>query len=314
MQTSDKSRFGSIQDICTPIGARPRPPEIDHHRLSVVDTISQEEDFDVLKGVFRAIPGLPYYVVTMKTLHMSAIPVCRSYLLQEAALLTGLNHPHVVRLIGVVTVAKPNSLVLEYCEYGELDKFVSNHKLSRPEQYKMSGDVANGMAYLHSHHIVHRNLSASNVMIDSCKTCKISLTGLSRHMFGRSSGVFQRDYVPVNWCAPECLTKYLFSEQSDVWAFGVVMYEIFTHGYVPFADMLNKQVRELLVRGAKPPLPYHCPEKLAAILLMCWRDYGIRPKFISLSRIVQEAEASALDASIEQEQQIDIQRARLAEV
>ena len=310
VQTSSTARFGSIQDLCMPTGTRPRPPEIDRQRLSVVGMVSQEDDFDILKVVFRAVPGLPNYVVAMKSLHVSADPVYRSFLMQEAALLVDLDHPHVVKLIGIVTLADPIGLVLEYCEYGLLEQYILRNDLSLSEEYRIAGDVADGMAYLHSQHIVHRSLAAGNIMIDSTKRCKISLTGHSRCMFGDSAAVYQGDAVPVHWCAPECLTQQLFSEQSDVWAFGVVLYEVFTRGGIPFEDMLGKQVREVLISGTKPPMPHGCPAELATILRMCWSEYGARASFVALAKHIRVVEASS---SIEKEQG-DIRQMRIDDV
>ena len=293
VQTSNTSRFGSIQDICIPTGTRPRPPEIDPERLSVVGTVAQEEDLDILKVVFRAVPGLPNYVVAMKSLHQSADLVSRSCLLQEAALLVDLDHPHVVKLIGVVTLVEPVCLVFEYCEYGLLEQYILGQDLSVPEEYEIAGDVADGMAYLHSQHIVHRNLTSGTIMIDCARKSKILLTGLSRDMFGKDAVVYQGDALPVHWSAPECLVQQLFSEQSDVWAFGVVLYEVFTRGSIPFADMLSSQVRELLIRGTKPPLPIGCPTERAQILQMCWGEYGSRPSFAALARAIVAVKAGA---------------------
>ena len=212
----------------------------------------------------------------------------RQGLLQEAALLVGLDHPHVIKLIGVVTLSDPTQLVLEYCEFGHLSKYVSSVNLSLPLEYKLAGDVADGMAYLHTRHIVHRDLAACNVMVDSTHRCKVMLTGLSRDMFGAQAVVYQGDSVAVRWCAPECLTEQLFGEQSDVWAYGVVLYEIWTRGDVPFADMMASQVRELLISGTRPIMPYRCMSELEQVLSACWGEYGSRPLFSLLVKKMRE--------------------------
>ena len=242
----------------------------------------QDEDFDLFKAVLHAIPGLPNYVVSLKSLHSSANPIHRQALLQEAALLVGLDHPHVIKLIGVVTALAPVQLILEYCEFGPLEEYVACQELSVSAEFRLAGDVAEGMTYLHEHHIVHRDLAACNVMVDSARRCKVMLTGLSRDMFGAQSVVCQGDSVAIRWCAPECLTEQVFSEQSDVWAFGVVLYEIWTRGEVPFADMMATQIRELIISGVQPSLPNRCPTELENVLKACWRKVESRPAFATL--------------------------------
>ena len=284
-----------MQDICEPVGIRQRPPEIDVQSFSVVERLAEGDTIDQFKAIYYAASGLPNYLVSVKILHSSSDSVQRQGLLQEAALLVGLDHPHVIKLIGVVTLSDPTQLVLEYCEFGHLEYYVTCQELSVSTECRLAGDVADGMAYLHTRHIVHRDLAACNVMVDSTHRCKVMLTGLSRDMFGAQAVVYQGDSVAVRWCAPECLTEQLFGEQSDVWAYGVVLYEIWTRGDVPFADMMASQVRELLLTNQKtPPLPQRCPVELERILKACWSIHGSRPAFLSIVKDFRGLEINIL--------------------
>ena len=177
-------------------------------------------------------------------------------------------------------------------------------------EFRLAGDVAEGMTYLHEHHIVHRDLAACNVMVDSARRCKVMLTGLSRDMFGAQSVVCQGDSVAIRWCAPECLTEQVFSEQSDVWAFGVVLYEIWTRSEVPFADMMATQVRELLMKHNSPPLPYRCPADFERVLKACWGKLGSRPTFSSLARHIHKI----ADKTTSDDELLAIQQVRVDDV
>ena len=278
-----------------PLGTRARPGEIERTSLNILDKVDEDDFITVFKAVFHSVPGLPSYIVTVKSLVMreNAMISRKQHLLQEAALLVGLEHRHVIKLIGVVTLSDPNLLVLEYCEYGTLESFIKSQDLSLAREYRAAADVADGMAYLATNKIVHRDLAACNVSVDSERRCKVMLSGLSRYIGDQSQIKLLGDPIAIRWAPPEVLREQLFSEQSDVWSFGVTMYEIWTRGDVPFGDMIGTQIREDIIKGIRPTMPYRCPPELRSALTECWRDCGSRPPFSKLCLFLRELETKA---------------------
>ena len=292
---TNEEKFGSIQDLCFPLGTRSRPGEIDRASLNILDKVDEDDFITVFKAVFHSVPGLPSYIVTVKSLVMqeSAMISRKQHLLQEAALLVGLEHRHVIKLIGVVTMSDPNLLVLEYCEYGTLMAFIMRSDLSLAHESRAAADVADGMAYLATNRIVHRDLAACNVSVDSERRCKVMLSGLSRFIGEQGQIKLLGDPIAIRWAPPEVLREQLFSEQSDVWSFGVPMYEIWTRGDVPFGDMIGSQIREDVIKGVRPTMPYRCPPELKKVLTECWQDCGARPSFAKLCLFLRELETKA---------------------
>eukprot|EP00049_Salpingoeca_infusionum_P011470 m.199363 g.199363 ORF g.199363 m.199363 type:complete len:677 (-) comp14939_c0_seq4:264-2294(-) len=217
-----------------------------------------------------------------------------SEFLQEAKIMQGLDGPHhIVRLLGVVTKSKPMYMIMEFMDHGDLKEVLrhSRPKTKRPatlsfmELTRMAADVAEGMSFLSSCRIVHRDLAARNCLVAKDFTVKVGDFGLTRDIYAseyyRMTGSAA---MPIRWMAPECLNDGVFDYSSDVWAFGVVLWELVTFGKTPYSTMTNPQVVEAVCdEEYRLPKPISCPQELYAVMMDCWEEEPEdRPSFQQL--------------------------------
>eukprot|EP00037_Helgoeca_nana_P029899 m.363711 g.363711 ORF g.363711 m.363711 type:complete len:747 (+) comp28070_c0_seq12:2867-5107(+) len=221
------------------------------------------------------------------------------------------DHKNIVTLIGVVTVPRtmPVLLVLEFCEYGTLLDHVQG---SDPEYVDTSmlltycHDVAIGFHYLSSRKIVHRDVAARNVLLDSAQTCKISDFGMSSVLSaGNDDSDYASNYVrvnsrelPVRWCAIEVLKEGKYSKASDVWSYGVLVYEVMTRGGQPYSECHTlAEVAERIKAGHTIPCPPECDAEVhARVMIPCWHTVASkRPGFGQLASDLIHLGATAGD-------------------
>uniref|UniRef100_A0AC34RNK6 Protein kinase domain-containing protein n=1 Tax=Panagrolaimus sp. JU765 TaxID=591449 RepID=A0AC34RNK6_9BILA len=179
-------------------------------------------------------------------------------------------------------------IVTEYMLNGALDKFLrdnDNGSLTMLQLIKMMKGIASGMKYLTDMGYIHRDIAARNILVDDCLTCKIADFGLSRE--GR--GVLEPEYttnggkIPIRWTAPEAITHYKYTSASDIWSYGIVMWEICSFGERPYWDWTNHKVINEIHAGYRLPCPMDSPLELHQIMLTCWQmDRHKRPTFSQL--------------------------------
>ncbi|XP_076994771.1 tyrosine-protein kinase Fer [Tamandua tetradactyla] len=235
------------------------------------------------------------YKGTLKDKAAVAVKTCKEDLpqelkikfLQEAKILKQYDHPNIVKLIGVCTQRQPIYIIMELIPGGDFLSFLRKKKdeLKLKQLVKFSLDAASGMAYLESKNCIHRDLAARNCLVAENNVLKISDFGMSRQEDGgvySSSGLKQ---IPIKWTAPEALNYGRYSSESDVWSFGILLWETFSLGVCPYPGMTNQQAREQVERGYRMSAPQHCPEDIFKIMQTCW-DYKPenRPKFGELQK------------------------------
>jgi len=198
-------------------------------------------------------------------------------------------HPNVVQVFGVSLDGPQPVIVMEYCAGGSLDTllFDSNLKLSDEQKLRFVRGIALGMLHLHELNIVHRDLAARNILLTASGDPKISDFGMSRILQKEEEGKTKKNLGPIRWMAPESLAQQTYSKKSDVWSFGIVVYEIVARRE-PHTEVNPLEVGLLIRdRHLTPKIPRHCPPILREVMQFFWQaDPNQRPSFKEIRRLL----------------------------
>jgi tyrosine-protein kinase Yes len=199
-------------------------------------------------------------------------------------------HPNVVQMFGISVDGPEAVIILEYCDGGSLDKvlFDSQQQIAPEKKIDLAFGIASGMLHLHRYNIVHRDLAARNILLTGSGQPKISDFGMSRILDSAEEGKTKSNIGPVCWMAPESIAKRNYSKKSDVWTFGIVVYEIVAQ-CEPHKDADIIQVAaEIRDKGLTPKIPNGCPPLLRQLMKICWRkDPNKRPTFDEICALFQ---------------------------
>ncbi|NXA05057.1 FES kinase, partial [Sapayoa aenigma] len=255
---------------------------LDHEDVLLGERIGRGNFGEVFSGRLRA-DNTP---VAVKSCRETLPPELKAKFLQEARILKQYRHPNIVRLIGVCTQKQPIYIVMELVQGGDFLSFLRSEgpRLRVKELIKMTENAAAGMEYLESKHCIHRDLAARNCLVTERNTLKISDFGMSREeedgIYASTGGMKQ---IPVKWTAPEALNYGRYSSESDVWSFGILLWEAFSLGAVPYANLSNQQTREAVEQGVRLDAPEQCPEEVYQLMQRCWEyDPRKRPSFSTI--------------------------------
>lgn len=230
----------------------------------------------------------------VKMLRNSATDSDRDEFLREAEIHAELDHPNLVSQVGVAVQQRPWLAVLEYMPYGDVRSVLlgcheKGLKLTVDEMLYLCLQLCTGMAFLASRRLVHMDLAARNCLLGVNNLAKISDFGLTRRLpAGKDEVVLtERLMLAIKWLALESIEKRVFSESSDAWAFGVVMWEIFSYGKIPYAGIKVVEVPAHVSSGGRLPQPDGCPSEIYTVMQRCWsRDRATRPAFADLSQVL----------------------------
>ncbi|NXP15121.1 BMX kinase, partial [Thinocorus orbignyianus] len=205
--------------------------------------------------------------------------------IEEAQTMMKLNHPKLVRLYGVCSKSYPIYLVTEYMPNGCLLSYLRSHgkELQPLQLLEICYDVCDAMAFLESCQFIHRDLAARNCLVDSNLTVKVSDFGMTRYVLDDLYISSLGSKFPVKWSAPEVFHYTKFSSKSDVWAFGILMWEVFTLGKQPYELYDNMQVIEKVSQGYRLYRPQLVSDIIYQIMYNCWHELPEkRPAFYQL--------------------------------
>ncbi|XP_030304817.1 insulin receptor-related protein [Calypte anna] len=276
--------------------------EVSREKITVIRELGQGSFGMVYEGLALGLVAEGQETrVALKTVNELATVRERIEFLNEASVMKAFKCHHVVRLLGVVSQGQPALVIMELMTRGDLKSYLrslrpdaeNNPGLPPPSlgaMIQMAGEIADGMAYLNANKFVHRDLAARNCMVSEDFTVKIGDFGMTRDIYEtdyyRKGG---KGLLPVRWMSPEALKDGIFNTQSDVWSFGVVLWEIATLAEQPYQGMSNEQVLRFVMDNGVLERPENCPDKLHELMCWCWQQNPRqRPSFIQLLESIKD--------------------------
>uniref|UniRef100_A0A182MYU2 Tyrosine-protein kinase receptor n=1 Tax=Anopheles dirus TaxID=7168 RepID=A0A182MYU2_9DIPT len=275
--------------------------EVPREHIIQLEELGQGSFGMVYKGIMTKLGNDVNVPCAIKTVTENATERERDSFLIEATIMKEFHTHHVVRLFGVVSVGQPTLVIMELMANGDLKSYLRRHRPdyengeeSSPQPptlkqiYQMAIEIADGMAYLSAKKFVHRDLAARNCMVAEDLTVKIGDFGMTRDIY--ETDYYRKGtkgFLPVRWMAPESLKDGMFSSSSDVFSYGVVLWEMATLASQPYQGLTNDQVLRYVIDGGVMERPENCPDKLYELMRICWQHRAsARPSFMDIIRLL----------------------------
>ncbi|KAH8373880.1 hypothetical protein KR200_007777, partial [Drosophila serrata] len=252
----------------------------------VVNRSLGEGAFGMVYGGEAQLSSGIWTAVAVKTLKSGQSMEDRIDFLAEAEAMKKFDHRNIIKLLGVCLQSEPIYTIMEFMLYGDLktyllarrnmvnDKVPDDCDISAKYLTLYALDVAKGLAYLAEQKYVHRDIACRNCLINSYRVVKIADFGMARPTFESDYYKYNRKSVrklfPVRWMPPETLTLGLFTPASDIWSFGIVVYEVISFGSYPYQGLTNYQVLNYVKNGNTPQIPLGIKPQLEGLLKSCW--------------------------------------------
>lgn len=253
--------------------------EVDRNRLTLLHELGRGQFGQVYEGLFDNRVR-----VAIKTLRKGSMDP--QDFLAEAQIMKKMRHENLVFLYAVCTREEPVYIITELMSKGALISYLQTPEgknLTLPDYIKMATQIAAGMSYIEREKYVHRDLAARNILVGDHSVCKIADFGLARFIKETEYEARAGARFPIKWTAPEAANFSKFTIKSDVWSFGIVLYEIITKGGTPYPDMTNAEVLSRIDKGYRMPQPHGCDSKYYNIMVECWnKEPNKRPTFETL--------------------------------
>ena len=269
--------------------------EIPMNKLRIGDVFATGNFGVVCRAVYTTKYGDS--PVAIKTLREEANNDLKIAFIREAAILAQFNHPNILKFVGIVTTVEPNMIVTELLSI-ELRQFLiqlnsvkgtSYHSKCKLHilQVKFCREIAEGMEHLALKKFIHRDLAARNILIANDMSCRIADFGMSRDLKSNDYYKSKGGRIPLRWTAPEALLYNRYSEKSDVWAYGMTLYEIWTLGCKPWQENTNEEIIGFIEGGEIPLQPTGCPNDVYNVMMHSWRQTAAdRPKFSEIKYLI----------------------------
>ncbi|XP_034293649.1 tyrosine-protein kinase ZAP-70 isoform X1 [Pantherophis guttatus] len=281
------------------------PEELKDRKLFLKRSSLMIDEVDLGEGNFGCVRKGVYKMkkkqidVAIKMLKDGNGVVQQDEMMKEAQIMHQLDNPYIVRLIGVCH-AEALMLVMEMASGGPLHKFLSSKRDEVPVNnvVELMHQVSIGMKYLEEKNFVHRDLAARNVLLVNQHYAKISDFGLSKALAADDSYYMAKTTGkwPLKWYAPECILYRKFSSKSDVWSYGVTMWEAFSYGQKPYKRMKGPEVMAFLEEGKRMERPSSCPEEMYKLMNLCWTyKWEDRPNFAAVETLIRTYYYSIVD-------------------
>ncbi|XP_046849885.1 ephrin type-B receptor 1-B-like isoform X1 [Xenia sp. Carnegie-2017] len=283
----DPSRYGNPEKA-----VRKFAKEIDRREIKLSELIGEGEFAKVHKGTLTRM-NEPSVSVAVKILKPGSTPKNREDFLTEAAVMGQFKDLNIVALEGVVTLSHPVMIITEFMHNGALSDFLVGRRLNRFSDVELLGmakGVASGMKYLARMRFVHRDLAARNVLVNENMVCKVADFGLTRELEDSEQGeyVTQGGKIPIRWTAPEAYKHRRFTTASDVWSYGIVLWEIMSYAERPYGDWDNYMVMEKVTASYRLFAPTNCPKIVHQLMMECWKEErNQRPSFSDIVQMLE---------------------------
>ncbi|VIO96265.1 Uncharacterized protein BM_BM2486 [Brugia malayi] len=258
---------------------------VDRSRVTLEELLGDGQFGNVYRGTFMKENG-QIDAVAVKVCKMDCEIVERQNFLEEAFIMHRFHHEHIIALVGIC-IEKPIWIVMELAPLGELRQYLLHNTatVDLSIQLLFSQQLSSALVYLHSCKYVHRDIAARNVLLSSPRCVKLSDFGLSRCVEENNVYTASRGKLPIKWMAPESINYRCFSKATDVWMFGVCMWEIFTYGVKPWQGVRNHNVILKIERGERLEKPHNCPQVLYNLLMRMWNFEALkRPTIFEVNR------------------------------
>nr|XP_020029809.1 leukocyte tyrosine kinase receptor isoform X1 [Castor canadensis] len=287
-----------------PAQSWPLPPgltEISPANVTLLRALGHGAFGEVYEGLVTGLPGDSSPLqVAIKTLPELCSRQDELDFLMEALIISKFSHRNIVRCVGLSFRAAPRLILLELMSGGDMKSFLRHSRphlgqlspLAMQDLLQLAQDIAQGCHYLEENHFIHRDIAARN--------CLLSCTGPSRVAkigdFGMARDIYRASYyrkggralLPVKWMPPEALLEGIFTSKTDSWSFGVLLWEIFSLGYMPYPGRTNQEVLDFVVTGSRMDPPRGCPGPVYRIMTQCWQHQPeLRPNFASILERLQ---------------------------
>ncbi|XP_037077346.1 focal adhesion kinase 1-like isoform X2 [Pollicipes pollicipes] len=270
------------------VGARDYELPRDHVHL--VEIIGEGQFGDVYRGTYRTSSSQTT-PVAIKTCKVDNEGSMAHKFLEEAYTMQQFDHPHIIKLVGTCSTS-PVWIVMELARHGEMRAYLrdNRHRLRLDTLVLYAYQLSQALSYLESKKFVHRDIAARNALVYSHDNVKLADFGLSRWVEDQSYYKASKCKLPIKWMAPESINFRRFTTASDVWMFGVCMWEILTLGVQkPFQGVPNSEVVGKIEAGERLPLPARCPPRVYSLMLGCWHyEPAKRPSFATLKQALHE--------------------------